>query len=167
MTTDIRHSVVGIALHPNLVEPNKKHLAGTGFVAASAHDGSPRLVTCEHVIRADKAERHPENHQHVAFFCEHDPTRQKRWAHIECADRGGDFAILRPLEPLPDNASPLPLYDSAAKGDFSVFGYPQQGNYAGLHGQGTVLGLAPNRQNVEHLQVSSTEVTFGFSGGPI
>lgn len=77
-----------------------------------------------------------------------------------------DLAILS-VEVLPEGVTPLPLAGARNTTGHAtrMFGFPE-GHEQGLHGEGKVLGPVRDRKRQE-LQLRSTEVTHGYSGGPV
>ncbi len=149
---DIKDSIVGIK-----AKPSSPHtFAGTGFVV---HGGI--IVTCAHVVRqADDRDGV------LRFQIEGD--KQPRLATLTQIDDSLDIAILTPAVPLAQ-VEPLKLLNSdQSKGHtFSAFGYPQKGAFHGLHGAGQIRGPLKDKLGRDALQVSSDEVTYGYSGGPV
>ena len=79
-----------------------------------------------------------------------------------------DVAILRVVGDLPGQVKPLPLGSSEGteQHEFDTFGFPRSNPEQGLWGDGRILketkiAVAPV------LQLSSTQVTRGFSGAPV
>jgi WD40 repeat protein len=145
--------------------------AGTGFAVSDT-----LLVTCSHVIQNCSAqaegELRPESVS-VVFHATGD-TRETR-ASAEATVlyqwwRGcdqEDIAFLR-VERLPDRVTVLPLgsADGVEQDDVRVFGYPKVGQIEGLGGDGHVV--RPVKESGRPLlQLSSSEITTGFSGAPL
>src|SRR5260370_15954442 len=139
---------------------------GTGFVVTS--DGL--IVTCAHVI--DEAET--DDFIHLIF---HDPNvakdkREVRAARVEpdyLRDAAAeDIAILRLEGPLPRQTVPLPLGSSFnTQGQtFLSFGFPEAKADDGMLGECKILGVV-FEENISLLQMSSNQVSKGFSGAPV
>src|SRR5260370_217084 len=139
---------------------------GTGCVVTA--DGL--IVTCAHVI--DEAET--DDFIHLIF---HDPNvakdkREVRAARVEpdyLRDASAeDIAILRLEGPLPRQAVPLPLGSSFnTQGQtFLSFGFPEAKADDGMLGECKILGVV-FEENISLLQISSNQVSKGFSGAPV
>jgi S1-C subfamily serine protease len=77
-------------------------------------------------------------------------------------------AFLRLKETLPAGISPLPLDSSQGAGDhtFQTFGFPSASPEEGIWGDGHVLAETL-MQGMRVLQLSSPQITPGFSGAPV
>lgn len=149
-----------------VLQPNGK-TAGTGFVLTS--DGL--IATCAHVVQSDDAQRRgdpiPEKRT-IVFHA----TGEQREARVEPewwrTSKAEDVAILRIDGGLPDGVLPLPLGFSSGTSDhpFDTFGFPESNPKQGIWGEGHLLG-ATKIGDVQVIQLSSKEVTPGFSGAPI
>jgi hypothetical protein len=80
----------------------------------------------------------------------------------------GDVAFLKLKEPLPAGISPLPLGFSRGMGDhaFQTFGFPSASPEEGIWGDGHILAETL-MQGMRVLQLSSPQITPGFSGAPV
>ena len=139
---------------------------GTGFVVTS--DGL--IVTCAHVIdvaRSDDSIR-------LIF---HDPgsTKEKREVRVARVEpdywrdaAAEDVAFLRLEGPLPSSAVPLPLGSSFnTQGQtFRSFGFPEAKPDDGMLGECRILGFV-SEDSISLLQLSSNQVSKGFSGAPV
>lgn len=147
-----------------ILDSNRKTV-GTGFVVAE-----DLAVTCAHVI----SEAAPPKDGHAG-------------ADVELVFRAGggralasvvqewlrpaeaeDVAFLRLKEPLPEGVRPLPLGSSqGASGHlFQTFGFPSASPEEGIRGDGHILGETL-MQSMRVLQLSSPQITPGFSGAPV
>ena len=147
-----------------ILDSNRKTV-GTGFVVAE-----DLAVTCAHVI----SEAAPPKDGHAG-------------ADVELVFRAGggralasvvqewlrpaeaeDVAFLRLKEPLPEGVRPLPLGSSqGASGHlFQTFGFPSASPEEGIRGDGHILGETL-MQSMRVLQLSSPQITTGFSGAPV
>ena len=149
---DLRKSIVGILAGTQ----SSYKFNGTGFLVEGG-----MIFTCAHVVGKDKAVGQ------LVFF-QFDGNEAVLTAKIEYFKDYLDIAVLRPNS-LPDTAIPLQLAESkTSRGHkFSVFGYPQKGEFRGLYGQGNMMGLVIDNKGREVLQFASSQVTYGYSGGPI
>jgi hypothetical protein len=132
---------------------------GTGFMAA------PQIVvTCAHVI--DQAGAKPGGEVTLRFVV----NSTAYPAVVELVDPADshDLAILK-LERAPAMAEVLPLGSSVAAGGqrFVAFGFPRAGDFNGLFARGEITGDVKNEANNRFLQISSSAVAPGMSGGPL
>jgi WD40 repeat protein len=139
---------------------------GTGFVVTS--DGL--IVTCAHVVDIARSD----DGIHLIF---QDPGSVKEKREIRVARVEPDFwrdaaaedvAFLRLEGPLPKEAVPLPLGSSFnTQGQtFRSFGFPEAKPDDGMLGECKVLGFVSEDSN-SLLQLSSNQVSKGFSGAPV
>jgi HEAT repeat protein len=141
----------------------KGQTMGAGFVVA--RDGL--IATCAHVVAAAGAA--PGGRVRVIFYA----TGKERVVKVE---RTGwrdpdaeDIAILRLVKgTLPEGVEPLPLGPSggSAGHPFKTFGFPAGGPEGGVWGDGHLLE-ATTLQGARVLQLSSPQITPGFSGAPV
>jgi tetratricopeptide (TPR) repeat protein len=136
--------------------------AGTGFVAHA----TGLLVTCAHVVKL--AQAGPGETVELMF----DAVAKKLTASVvprywRDPDEK-DVAILRLEEQLPDTAQPLPLgrMIEASGTAFKTFGFPER-QQQGMWGYGTIGNHIQHPTAGALLQLTSAEVTTGFSGAPI
>jgi len=159
MSTDFKVGVVRI------IDAGGKTV-GTGFVVTS--DGL--IATCAHVIDVARSD----DFIHLIFY---DPNsakekREVRVARVESEylrdTTAEDVAILRLEGPLPQEAVPLPLGSSFnTQGQtFTSFGFPEAKPVDGMLGECRVLGFV-SEENISLLQLSSNQVSKGFSGAPV
>jgi S1-C subfamily serine protease len=133
---------------------------GTGFIIAE--DGL--VVTCAHVVAA--AGEGPGGRVELAL------RAGGARVEAEVLPQGwrpdADVALLRPLSPLPTGARPAVLGASprSAGRPIAAFGYPTVGRVDGLWGTGEVVGPV-TEDGRPLLQLRSTQITAGFSGGPV
>ncbi|HBL12148.1 MAG TPA: hypothetical protein DD379_12205 [Cyanobacteria bacterium UBA11162] len=136
--------------------------AGTGFVVSDE-----LVLTCAHVIGYADASPGYEvsliflvNGQQLTALVEEEYWRD--------ADKE-DVAILRLQESLPSEAKPLPLGTSAnIKGHkVSTFGFTKDKPLEGMPGTGIVDGELNNEKGCPQIQLTSTQITKGFSGAPV
>ena len=140
---------------------------GAGFVVSE----NGLIATCSHVIQPEASQKKGEPNPkriHVIFCA----TGEQMAARVllefwRPADRE-DLAILQLEGELPTSVKPLPIGSSAGSGNhaFQTFGFPESGLKEGSYGDGHILNELP-MQMTRVLQVSSPQVTPGFSGGPV
>ena len=136
--------------------------AGTGFIV----NGEGLIATCAHVVEATGAG--PDGGVRVVFQA----TGQEAVASVE--SEGGhppdveDTAFLQLSDPLPKGAASVILGTSAERQGTQIqaFGYPDLGKVDGLWGNGELIGLVTEERR-PLLQLRSSEITAGFSGGPV
>jgi S1-C subfamily serine protease len=135
---------------------------GTGFVVAA----EGLVATCAHVVRATGAD--PGAEGTARFYHGEEEQRAEVVAAWWRAADAADVAILRLQTALPAGAGPLPLGPAAGTTGHPVyaFGFPSLGTLEGLWGRGEVLGLVTDTGR-SLLQLRSSEITAGFSGGPV
>lgn len=147
-----------------ILRPDGK-TSGTGFVVSDS-----LIATCAHVIppglepKADS----PPGKVDLVFL----NSNELRSAHVVAewwrpADRE-DVAILKLDGPLPEGVRPLSLGSSAGTSDhpFKTFGFPAVSPEDGVWGDGHILNET-RLQGMSVLQISSPQVTRGFSGAPV
>ena len=129
------------------------------------------IVTCAHVVQGVAARqsgaRAPDTISVVAYGMA-DVLKARieaDWWRDADAD---DVAFLRLEAPVPDYLRSLPLGSTEnCKGhDFETLGFPALNPKDGLRGVGHILGSVRLSGSVV-LQISSNEVTPGFSGAPV
>jgi WD40 repeat protein len=159
MNTDFQAGVVRI------IDAGGKAV-GTGFVVTS--DGL--IVTCAHVIDVARSD----DSIHLIF---HDPgsTKEKREVRVARVEpdywrdeAAEDVAFLRLEGPLPMEAVPLPLGSSFnTQGQTLLsFGFPEAKPDDGMLGECRILGFV-SEDSISLLQLSSNQVSKGFSGAPV
>lgn len=152
---DLRASVVSIL-------KADRTIIGTGFVVSD--DGL--IATCAHVVRYAGAE--PGDTVDLIFHA----TGERRVARADLEywrdPSAQDVAFLRLEGSLPSKTHPVMLGGSAEAYDhrFSTFGFPQPYE-GGMWGYGTIGNLTYHPAAGPMLQLSTTEVTAGFSGAPV
>ncbi len=156
MNTDFKAGVVRV------IDAGGKTV-GTGFIVTS--DGL--IVTCAHVIDVARSD----DSIHLIFY---DPSSAKEKREVRVASVEPDYwrdaaaedvAFLRLEGPLPKEAVPLPLGSSfnTQGPTFLSFGFPEA---KPMLGECRVLGFV-SEDNISLLQLSSNQVSKGFSGAPV
>src|SRR5690349_16490831 len=136
---------------------------GTGFVVSQ----EGYFATCAHVV----VEAGAKPGQTIRFAW--NTNQKKASALVEESywsdPQAKDIAILSLKEtPLPEGVIPLPLgtsFNIEGK-TLSTFGFPEARPIEGLLGECRVLGSVPDG-NANVLQVSSFQISKGFSGAPV
>jgi WD40 repeat protein len=149
-----------------VLKPNGE-TAGTGFVIAQ--DGL--IATCSHVVQDDESQKRskPRPEKVTVVFR---ATGEPREAWVEPnwwrPSNANDVAILRIEGSLPAQVKPLLLGSSSGTEHhpFDTFGFPADNPKQGIWGDGHILAET-KIQDVQVLQLSSSQVTPGFSGAPI
>ncbi|MGD9658137.1 MAG: trypsin-like peptidase domain-containing protein, partial [Methylocystis sp.] len=165
MSEDLKTGIVRI-LRPD------GSTAGTGFLV----NDSGLIVTCSHVVQDYQLQGKQVRPDKVTVvFRASGESRETRiipevWSGVN-AD---DVAFLQCDIDLPQGAKPLPLGSSTgSKGHrFETFGFPDANSVGGAGGTGELGGPTDiPRYSTDTLrsvlQISSTEVTRGFSGAPV
>jgi hypothetical protein len=140
---------------------------GTGFVVSN----EGLIATCSHVIQ-DEHSQYPGNPLPEKVTVLFHATGDELEARVEpdwwlpCDE--GDLAVLRIEGALPSEVQPLLLGSSNGTGghEFSTFGYPKIDDIEGIGGNGKVVQLLSSPERTL-IQLSSHEITVGFSGAPI
>lgn len=135
---------------------------GTGFLATK-----DLVVTCAHVIRYAKTAPHEpvtlvllENNQPITAMLELNYWRE--------SDRE-DVAVLRLQAPLPLDVCPLFLGTSTHITGLAIstHGFTADKPLQGIRGTGYVEGELKHENGCSLLQISSSQITVGFSGAPV
>jgi hypothetical protein len=135
---------------------------GTGFVAAD-----DLVVTCAHVVADGSGQ--PAAHIEIGFRAAGESRPAQVVPEYWRAPEAEDIAVLRFAGGLPQGVQTARLGRSTDTHDHpcETFGYPEAGAINGLHGRGTVYGPVTEDGGRTLLQVSSKEITPGFSGAPV
>ena len=144
---------------------SNREIAGTGFVVAEN-----LAVTCAHVIPAAAQPKDGQAGADVELVFRAGGGRAlaavvPEWFRPAEAE---DVAFLQLREPLPEGVRPLSLGSSGgASGHlFQTFGFPSASPEEGIGGKGDILGETL-MQGMRVLQLSSHQITTGFSGAPV
>jgi WD40 repeat protein len=139
--------------------------SGTAFLLSTAHR---LLVTCAHVV--EYAGAGPGDLVELVFAAGGDVIRAivepDRWIPPD----DGDAAVLRLIGVPHEGVTELPLgtTDGVAGHRCTSFGFPELKPVAGLVGTAEVVGRIWDESGRPILQLgSATEITPGFSGGPL
>lgn len=141
--------------------------SGTGFVLSE----KGIIVTCSHVIQDEKLQvrgyPRPEKVE-IVFRANGLRGAARLLPQAWRAADAEDVAFLQLDGPLPEGATALPLGGSegSAGHSFQSFGFPDQSPEEGLYGEGRLIDQT-SILGMKVWQVQSSEVTPGFSGGPV
>jgi S1-C subfamily serine protease len=161
LAIDIKAGVVRI------LRSDGKTTSGAGFVVSE----KGLLATCSHAVQPEESQKkgEPRPEKVDLIFC---ATGEQMGARVlpefwRPADRE-DVAILQLEGDLPASVKPLPLGSSEGTSNhfFQTFSFPESGPEDGSFGDGHILNQLQMRGTTV-LQVSSPQVTPGFSGGPV
>lgn len=138
---------------------------GTGFLVFS-----DTLVTCSHVVQSvEKQQRGQDVPEEVDIVFEN--TKQKITVRVDHNlwlpwDKG-DLAILRLPAKVLDQYPAFTSVDPNSLETIRTYGYPQTTAGSGLNGIGVIVGATKLLENRAVLQLSSDQITRGFSGAPV
>jgi len=155
MTFDLEASIVRILNSDGVT-------VGTGFVVSD----EGLIATCAHVVEAAGAG--PGGSVRIVFHA----TEQRSTATVESESwrppDTEDTAFLQLPDSLPSTVVPAILGTSAAQQGTQIqaFGFPDLGRIEGLWGTGNLTGPVTEAGR-PLLQLRSSEITSGFSGGPV
>ncbi|MDK2410573.1 trypsin-like peptidase domain-containing protein [Aphanizomenon sp. PH219] len=136
--------------------------AGTGFIVSAQ-----LVVTCAHVI--SHGETPPETVDLVFLVDDQKTFTASVMVEYWRDETQEDLAVLFLQETLPAKAIPLQLGTSVhIEGhQFKTYGFPKGKPKKGMGGKGTIDHLIKHENNCSLIQLSSTEITNGFSGAPV
>jgi WD40 repeat protein len=161
LSSEIQNGLVRI------LQPDGKTTSGTGFILSD----SGLIATCSHVIQDEKLQfrSYPRPEKVAVVF---HATGEHRFARVlpegwRSADME-DVAILQLEGSLPSGVMHLSLGTSEGSGGhpFKTFGFPDFNPNEGISGDGHIMEPT-SMQGMKVLQVSSPQVTPGFSGAPV
>jgi hypothetical protein len=150
-----------------ILQPDEKTTSGTGFLLSD----SGLIATCSHVIQDEKLQvrGYPRPEKVAVVF---HATGEHRFARVlpegwRSADME-DVAILQLEGSLPPGVMHLSLGSSEGSGGhpFKTFGFPDFNPDEGIFGDGHIMDPT-SMQGMKVLQVSSPQITPGFSGAPV
>jgi hypothetical protein len=150
-----------------ILQSDGKTTSGAGFVVSN----KGLLATCSHVVQPEASQKKgdPRPEKVDSIFC---AAGEQMVAKVlpefwQPAD-GEDVAILQLEGDLPADVKQLPLGSSEGTSNhsFQTFGFPESGPEDGSFGDGHILNQL-QMHGTSVLQVSSPQVTPGFSGGPV
>ncbi len=141
-----------------IVEVFGQEEVGTGFVLAK-----DLIVTCAHVVGSASAK------PSVVFYGTRTKVPVTVLPDLWCSEEQGDIAVLQCTGGVPENVESLFLGRSCGTDGHScrALGYPDLPAVQGVRGEGTIRGPVLDRWGARKLQVSSKEITSGFSGAPL
>jgi hypothetical protein len=165
ISIEIKKYIAGISRHDNPTQ-----WAGTAFVISDKDNGY--VATCYHVI-GNRKTKTPFSQEWQLWFQDEDAKHLCRAViDEEHCDPSHDTAVLRLIDPLPQDVKVCKLYSLIIDGDpFRSYGFAK-GNrgFSGLYANGVIRGIAPSpskeiTDDVIHLR--STDVEDGMSGAPV
>jgi hypothetical protein len=138
-------------------------MTGTGFVFQD--DGM--IATCAHVVNLAKAG--PGSTVRLVFYTTKEELEVKVVPEYWRDPQAEDIAILRLESSLPNGIKPVLMGHSPQEDGhhFLTFGFPPVRGKDGMFGYGTIGNLVPTGAAGFMMQLTTTEVTAGFSGAPI
>ncbi|MCB0191782.1 MAG: trypsin-like peptidase domain-containing protein [Anaerolineae bacterium] len=142
---------------------NNGQTIGTGFILTD----TGLIATCAHVI--ESAGAGPGMPVQLAFHFNNIETTAivvpEHWRESSAED----VAILRLDGALPQDVTPLLLGSSTNVDghEFEAYGFPEIGQFGGLWGYGKLGGLTVIGEQTVLQLTDATEITGGFSGGPV
>jgi len=153
---------VSDTLRAGIVRVQAANGVGAGFIL-SASANTFLIVTCAHVLGQSQPSTatvifHPSNETREVFV-------DIALCHEDC-----DVGFLRLSGPLPEGARPLSLGSSKRlyRHPIRTFGFPLPDCYAeGRWGHGSIDGLLQSSSESSVLQISSDQITKGFSGSAV
>jgi hypothetical protein len=144
--------------------------AGTGFVVSK----EGLILTCSHVVLdcgLQKLGRIPPESVGIIFLATGESAIAKVEPEYWRSCTSEDIAVLRSTSPLPGNIEPLPLvssrHTSRERKLYLTFGFPKANPEEGLFGTGEILGQTSIQNGIPVLQLSSPQISRGFSGAPV
>ncbi len=161
MSPDLKAGLVRI------LQADGETTSGSGFILSE----SGLIATCSHVVQPEKLQvRGYPRPEKVALICRANGQRgsarvlPEAWRSADLED----VALLQLEGPLPSGVEPLHLGSSEGSSGhaFQTFGFPDFSPIEGVFGDGHILDET-TVQGMKVLQVSSPQVTPGFSGAPV
>jgi hypothetical protein len=161
LSSEIQNGLVRI------LQPDGKTTSGTGFILSD----TGLIATCSHVIQAEKLQvkGYPRPDKVAVIFHATGEQREARvlpegWRTTDMED----VAILQLDGPLPAGVVPLLLGSSEGGSGhpFKTFGFPDFSPDEGISGDGHIMDQT-SMQGMKVMQLSSPQVTPGFSGAPV
>lgn len=149
---NFRDSVVAVISHKN-------RIVGTGFLI-----NKRAVVTCTHVLEnIPNWQANPISLRFLdgsVILASVDPMN---------SHPAEDVAVLILESDPPEDIVPLP-FRKAARADghhFRSYGFPNTEPISGLYAIGDILGITQTEQGSQRLQLRSSELALGHSGGPV
>ncbi len=157
MSFDLQKSIVRIL-------KENGETSGTGFILSE----EGLIATCAHVIWNEGESRPRPEKVTFVFHATGESGQATVVADWWRSSQAEDMAILRLDGPLPQEIAALQPGSSQGTNEhpFESFGFPRSNPKDGIWGTGEIMH-ATRLQNIPVLQLSSKEVTPGFSGGPV
>lgn len=135
---------------------------GTGFLVSDS-----LTVTCAHVVKACGAA--PGDRVGVVFHANGERCEAEVVAEFWRAPDGDDIAVLRFGDGMPHNVTPVRLGRTSGTDGHrcATLGYPHVGVLQGVEGRGEIYRSVSETNGRRLLQLTSKEITAGFSGAPL
>ena len=135
---------------------------GTGFVVSDN-----LAVTCAHVVAGCGV--NPGQHLSIVFHLNGESREAEVLPDFWQPPEQDDIAVLRFADGIPESVTPACLGQaSGIEGHLCLtFGYPQIGDVQGIEARGTIYREITETNGRRLLQLTSSEITVGFSGAPL
>jgi hypothetical protein len=142
---------------------DKGETQGTGLVITDH-----LALSCAHVVESCGGSKRGDSVR-VVFELNGDKCDAQVLSELWRDRDRDDIAVLQFTDSLPEGVSPVRLgQTSGIKGHpCSTFGYPKIGKVSGIEGRGQCYRIVAEESGRQLIQLTSTEITAGFSGAPL